>query len=112
MSWHHKTGRELGKTAAMTGDYAAGEAPQSFVSKVEAGERRLDVVEFFEYANTLRSAPEKLFAKFGSRFRFRSRTEAEGTLLPSRQRLCRDKCGVTLGVIAESEVGVPMYHGW
>lgn len=31
--------------------------PQSFVSKVESGERRLDVVEFLELAEALRADP-------------------------------------------------------
>ena len=31
--------------------------PQSYVSKVEAGERRLDVVEFLELAETLGADP-------------------------------------------------------
>ena len=34
--------------------------PQSFVAKVEVGERRLDVVEFIEYAKALGVAPEDL----------------------------------------------------
>jgi len=37
--------------------------PQSFVSKYERGERRLDVVEFGEVARALNSDPVKLFAK-------------------------------------------------
>jgi transcriptional regulator with XRE-family HTH domain len=55
-------------------------APQSFVSKVEAGERRLDVVEFFEYVTALGSVPEKLFAEFGNSFRSTSKAEPEGGL--------------------------------
>jgi transcriptional regulator with XRE-family HTH domain len=31
--------------------------PQSFISKVERGERRLDVIEFFEVAQALRIDP-------------------------------------------------------
>lgn len=34
--------------------------PQSFVAKVEVGERRLDVVEFIEYAEALGVAPTEL----------------------------------------------------
>lgn len=38
--------------------------PQSFVSKYERGERRLDVVEFAEVARALRVDPIKFLAKF------------------------------------------------
>ena len=38
--------------------------PQSFVSKYERGERRLDVVEFGEVAHALELDPVKLLAKF------------------------------------------------
>lgn len=34
--------------------------PQSFVAKVEVGERRLDVVEFVEYADALGTSPTGL----------------------------------------------------
>ena len=34
--------------------------PQSFVSKYERGERRLDVVEFIEVAEVLRAEPAEL----------------------------------------------------
>ena len=34
--------------------------PQSFVSKFERGERRLDVVEFLEIAHALRLDPRKV----------------------------------------------------
>ncbi|HEX5235751.1 MAG TPA: helix-turn-helix transcriptional regulator [Silvibacterium sp.] len=37
--------------------------PQSFVSKYERGERRLDVVEFGEVAKALAIDPVKLLAK-------------------------------------------------
>jgi transcriptional regulator with XRE-family HTH domain len=36
--------------------------PQSFVSKVENGERRLDVVELFEFADALGCRPEEIIA--------------------------------------------------
>lgn len=36
--------------------------PQSFVSKVENGERRLDVVELFEFAEGLGCRPEEIIA--------------------------------------------------
>lgn len=36
--------------------------PRSFVGKTEAGERRLDVVEFIWYANALRIDPLRLLA--------------------------------------------------
>ena len=38
--------------------------PQSFVSKYERGERRLDIVEFGEVAKALGVDPVKLLAKF------------------------------------------------
>lgn len=38
--------------------------PQSFVSKVERGERRLDVIEFCQVAEALRHDPEKLLKTF------------------------------------------------
>lgn len=38
--------------------------PQSFVSKYERGERRLDVVEFGEVAKALDVDPAKFLAKF------------------------------------------------
>jgi len=33
--------------------------PQSYISKVESGERSLDVIEFVEYCNGLSSEPSK-----------------------------------------------------
>jgi transcriptional regulator with XRE-family HTH domain len=36
--------------------------PQSFVSKVENGERRLDIVELFEFADGLGCRPEEIIA--------------------------------------------------
>lgn len=38
--------------------------PQSFVSKYERGERRLDVVEFCSVARALSTDPVKLLARF------------------------------------------------
>lgn len=38
--------------------------PQSFVSKVERGERRLDVIEFCDVAEALGYDPAKLLRKF------------------------------------------------
>ena len=37
--------------------------PQSYVSKVEQGERRLDVIEYAEYAAALGSDPIRLLRK-------------------------------------------------
>lgn len=36
--------------------------PQSFVSKYEQGERRIDVIEFLEIAEALRINPERLIS--------------------------------------------------
>ncbi len=38
--------------------------PQSFVSKVERGERRLDVIEFCQVADALGYEPAELLRKF------------------------------------------------
>ena len=37
--------------------------PQSYVSKYESGERRLDVIEFMRVATVLKVAPEDLLKK-------------------------------------------------
>lgn len=37
--------------------------PQSYVSKVETGERRLDVIEYAEYTTALGSDPTRLLRK-------------------------------------------------
>lgn len=38
--------------------------PRSFVSRIETGERRLDVVEFVAVAKALKIDPEELFSRF------------------------------------------------
>ncbi|WP_336976359.1 helix-turn-helix transcriptional regulator [Brevundimonas nasdae] len=38
--------------------------PQSFVSKVERGERRLDVIEFCQLAEAMGQSPAELLARF------------------------------------------------
>ena len=37
--------------------------PQSFITKVETGERRLDIVEFIEWADALNLPPSNLIAR-------------------------------------------------
>ncbi len=41
---------------------------QSFVSKYERGERRLDVVEFVQFVRAMELEPSALFARFLERF--------------------------------------------
>lgn len=41
--------------------------PQSYVSKYEIGERRLDVIEFVEVAGALGTTPETLLRRLRSR---------------------------------------------
>ena len=41
--------------------------PQSFISKVEQGERRLDVIEFLEVARALETDPKRLLAEIDRR---------------------------------------------
>ncbi|MGH9753833.1 MAG: helix-turn-helix domain-containing protein [Blastocatellia bacterium] len=41
--------------------------PQSFVSKYESGERRLDVVEFVEVCTALGVAPKTIISKIAAR---------------------------------------------
>jgi transcriptional regulator with XRE-family HTH domain len=57
---------EARKSAGLTqADLASRlQRPQSFVSKYERGERRLDVVEFGEVAKALSVDPAKLLDKF------------------------------------------------
>ena len=43
---------------------AALKRPQSFVGRFEAGERRLDVVEFLAFAKALKVDPIELFTRF------------------------------------------------
>lgn len=45
---------------------------QTFVSKVERGERRLDVVEFAEWCEALGSSPDAAFGDFLAKRRARS----------------------------------------
>lgn len=41
------------------------ERPQSFVSKYESGERRLDVIEFLEICQALNIEPQSILKKLG-----------------------------------------------
>lgn len=40
--------------------------PQSFVAKVEGGERRLDVIEFLELAETIGADPHAILRQLGA----------------------------------------------
>ena len=40
--------------------------PQSYIAKVETGERRLDVVEFIEWADALGITPAELIIRVGA----------------------------------------------
>jgi transcriptional regulator with XRE-family HTH domain len=57
---------EVRKTAGLTQAELSKrlKRPQSFVSKYERGERRLDVVEFGDVAHALNIDPVKLLSKF------------------------------------------------
>ena len=41
--------------------------PQSFVSKYESGERRLDVVEFLDVCTALGISPDEILAEIGAK---------------------------------------------
>lgn len=53
------------KAAGMTQERLAEKLgqPQSFISKIESGERRLDVVEFIEVAKAMQIDPVTLFKR-------------------------------------------------
>ncbi|WP_440224970.1 helix-turn-helix domain-containing protein [Dokdonella sp. MW10] len=53
---------ELGVSQSALGERLGN--TQTFVSKVERGERRLDVAEFVEWCQALGAAPEDVFNKF------------------------------------------------
>lgn len=42
--------------------------PQSYISKVESGERNLDVIEFTAYCEALELDPSKWLKKFSEKF--------------------------------------------
>ena len=41
--------------------------PQSFVSRIEGGQRRVDVLEFYALAKAMKSDPVELFASIAKR---------------------------------------------
>jgi transcriptional regulator with XRE-family HTH domain len=57
-----ETRRRAGLTQAAVAERLG--RPQSFVSKYEKGERRLDVIEFVALARALDINPQALFASF------------------------------------------------
>jgi transcriptional regulator with XRE-family HTH domain len=57
--------KEQGKVQEEVASYLG--KPQSFVSKYESGERRLDVVEFIEVARALNIDPKDLIAELEKR---------------------------------------------
>ena len=50
--------------------------PQSYVSKYERGERRLDVVEFLEIASAIGIDVSRFFLQLGGQAKGRSRTRS------------------------------------
>ena len=62
--------QDCGMTQAMLADRIGN--TQTFVSKVERGERRLDVVEFTEWCEALGCEPEVAFGEFIAKRRGRS----------------------------------------
>jgi transcriptional regulator with XRE-family HTH domain len=69
---------EARKTAGMTQVELAAKLnrPQSYVSKYERGERRLDVVEFFDVAQAMNVSPLEFLAELYGISRSRSRTRS------------------------------------
>lgn len=72
----------LGVTQAILGERLGN--TQTFVSKVERGERRLDVVEFVEWCQALEADPEQVFGAF-----LRERGHGRGAKLRSNARARR-----------------------
>ena len=70
---------DLGVTQGMLGERLGN--TQTFVSKVERGERRLDVVEFVEWCQALDVPPEDIFVTF-----LRERGRGRGSKLRSSAR--------------------------
>ena len=64
--------------------------PQSFVSKFERGERRLDVVEFLDIAEALRIDPYKFLAKLAQQPQRSRKT------MTSRTSACKGPFAITL----------------
>lgn len=61
--------REARTSAGMTQKQIADilKRPQSFIAKVEGGERRLDVIEFRDWAKAIGTAPDQLLAEIERR---------------------------------------------
>lgn len=59
---------------------------QTFVSKVERGERRLDVVEFTEWCEALGARPDAVFAEFVGKRKVTSARSRKLLAVPRRIR--------------------------
>ena len=57
--------RKARASAGMTQEQVAARLgrPQSFVAKVERGERRIDIAEFVDFARAIGAEPLKLFSR-------------------------------------------------
>lgn len=57
----HNAGLKQDELAVLLGK------PQSFVSRIETGQRRVDLLEFFAIARALKAEPRELFERIAER---------------------------------------------